>query len=305
VTLLDQALVRALPAVPRPVVQRLASRYIAGARLDDAVRVVRRLNAGGRMATIDVLGEEIRNPFEAAAIARGYHAVLDRIEAERLDANVSVKLTALGLELGDGLCRTNLEAVLRDARDRGRFVRMDMEDATTTDATLQLYRDLREAGYDNVGVVLQARLHRTVADVPGLANVRLCKGIYLESAEIAFQDADDIRASFLRTLDALLAQGSYVAVATHDEELIRESLARIRARGLGREEYELQMLLGVRPERADALVRDGHRVRVYVPFGTHWYEYSLRRLKENPKIAGYVAGDTLRLLANPLRAVRR
>jgi proline dehydrogenase len=248
------------------------------------------------LGTIDVLGEEITNADEAAAIARAYHEVLARISDEGLRANISVKLTALGLELGRGLCRGNLEAVVRDARDRGGFVRIDMEDSTTTDATLALYRELRAGGYANVGVVLQSRLRRTLADVAGLEDVRLCKGIYLEPADIAFQDADEVRASFIRCLEALLDQGSYVAVATHDEELILESLRLIRARGLGRDDYELQMLLGVRPERADELVRDGHRVRIYVPFGTHWYEYSLRRLKENPRIAGYVAGDMFRRL---------
>ena len=171
-----------------------------------------------------------------------------------------------------------------------------MEDSSTTDATLGLYRELRAAGYENVGVVLQSRLRRTLDDVAGLEDVRLCKGIYLEPEEIAFQDGDEVRASFRRCLEALLEQGSYVAVATHDEELIADSLRSIRARGLGRDEYELQMLLGVRPERGEELVRDGHRLRVYVPFGTHWYEYSLRRLQENPSIAGYVAADMLRRL---------
>jgi proline dehydrogenase len=293
-SVLDRAIVRALPLVPRSVVQRVSSRYIAGPSLDDAVRVVRGLNAQGMLATIDVLGEEIRVPDEAAAIAAAYHEVLGRIETDALEANISIKLTALGLELGYDLCREHLEAVVRDARDRGGFVRIDMEDSTTTDATLALYRELREAGYTNVGVVLQSRLRRTIDDVTGLEDVRLCKGIYLEPEEIAFQDPDEVRQSFVRSLDALLEQGSYVAVATHDEELIRESIRRIRGRGLGRDEYELQMLLGVRPERAAELVRAGHRLRVYVPFGTQWYEYSLRRLKENPRIAGYVTADLVR-----------
>ena len=142
--------------------------------------------------------------------------------------------------------------------------------------------------------MLQSRLRRTVADVPGLANVRLCKGIYVEPEAIAFQDDREVRASFVRTLDALLVEGAYVGIATHDEHLIGEALRLVRERGLGRDEYELQMLLGVRPERADALVRDGHRVRVYVPFGTHWYEYSLRRLQENPAIARHVAAGVFR-----------
>ena len=248
------------------------------------------------MATIDVLGEEIRSADEAAAIAGAYHDVLARIHAEELDSNISVKPTALGLELGPGICRANTESVVADARDRGAFVRIDMEDATTTDATLALYRDLRAAGYDNVGVVLQSRLRRTVDDVPELDDVRLCKGIYLEPPAIAFQDADEVRASFVRCLEALLAQGSYVAIATHDEQLIAESLRLLAEHGRAPHEYEFQMLLGVTPERGAELVRAGHRLRIYVPFGTHWYEYSLRRLKENPRIAGYVASDVLQRL---------
>jgi proline dehydrogenase len=282
--------------VPRPIVQRISSRYIAGPSLDDAVRVVRALNSDGRMATIDVLGEEIGSADEAAAIAGAYHDVLARIHSEGLESNISVKPTALGLELGPDICRENMESVVADARERGSFVRIDMEDATTTDATLALYRDLRAAGYGNVGVVLQARLRRTLDDVPGLGDVRLCKGIYLEPAGIAFQDADEVRASFVRCLEALLAEGSYVAVATHDERLISESLRLLAEHGRERHEYEFQMLLGVTPGRGAELVRAGHRLRIYVPYGTHWYEYSLRRLQENPRIAGYVASDVLRRL---------
>jgi proline dehydrogenase len=248
------------------------------------------------MATIDVLGEEIRSANEAAAIARAYHDVLARIDGDGLTSNISVKLTGLGLELGGDVCRANLESVVTDARERGSYVRIDMEDSSTTDATLALYRDLRVAGHDNVGVVLQSRLRRTLDDVAGLDDVRLCKGIYLEREAIAFQDPDEVRASFVRCLEALLAQGSYVAIATHDEQLIAESTRLVREHGLGPEQYEFQMLLGVTPERGDALVRDGHRLRIYVPFGTHWYEYSLRRLKENPRIAGYVASDVLKRL---------
>ena len=285
-----------LPAVPKRAVRALASPYIAGPDLEDAVRVVKRLNAEGKLATVDVLGEEVATAREASEIARAYHRVLARDENEGLDANVSVKLTGLGLGLDYALCRENLAAVVEDARVRGNFVRIDMEDSSTTDSTLRVYRELRDRGCANVGVVLQARLRRTLDDARGLENVRLCKGIYLEPDTIAYQDADEIRESFRATLRVLLAQGSYVGIATHDEELIVDALEQIGARGLSREEYEFQMLLGVRPERGDELVRDGHRLRVYVPFGTHWYEYSVRRLQENPKIAGYVAADTVRRL---------
>jgi proline dehydrogenase len=296
VALLDRAIVRALPVVPKALVRRLSARYIAGDSVEDAARVVATLNGSGKLATVDVLGEEIRTSAEAGEIARAYHQVFARIESERLDANVSIKLSGLGLGLDEGVCRGHVEELVRDAGARGNFVRIDMEDSQTTDATLRLYRDLRSSGSANVGVVLQARLRRTLADVAGLDNVRLCKGIYLEPPAIAFQDAEEIRASFRATLAALLDQGSYVGIATHDEVLIEDALAQARERGLAPGAYEFQMLLGVTPERGDALVRDGHRLRVYVPFGMHWYEYSLRRLQENPAIAGYVAADALRRL---------
>jgi proline dehydrogenase len=291
VTLLDQAIVRLLPAVPRPLVQRLSSRYIAGPTLDDAVRVVRRLAAKGKLATIDVLGEEITSADEARAIAGQYHDVLARLDEERLDGTISVKLTALGLDLDLDLCRENLEAVVVDAAARGRFVRIDMEDSSTTDRTLALHRELRDSGHENVGVVLQAYLRRTLTDVAGLENVRICKGIYVEPPEVAYREPDTVRESYVQSLEALVAQGSYVAIATHDEYLIGEALRVVREAALSPDRYEFQMLLGVRPERADDLVAAGHKLRVYVPYGTHWYEYSVRRLQENPKIAGYIAGD--------------
>ena len=289
--LIDRAIVRLLPAVPKLVVQRLSSRYIAGPSVDDAIRVVERLNAKGKLATVDVLGEEITSPDEARAIAGQYHDVLARIDAGGLDANVSVKLTGLGLELDHDLCRDILESVVRDAAARGNFVRIDMEDSSTTDRTLDLYRGLRAGGRANVGVVLQAYLRRTSSDLEGLENVRLCKGIYVEPPELAYREFEAVRANYVRCLERLVEQGTYVGIATHDEHLIVEALRIVGEAGLPRERYEFQMLLGVRPDRADALVADGHRLRVYVPYGQQWYEYSLRRLQENPKMAGYIAAD--------------
>ena len=295
-SLLDSALVRLLPAVPKPVVQLFSSRYIAGATLAEAVECVRELNGGGKMATVDVLGEEITREEETREIAQAYRDVFAAIDEAALDSNVSVKLTALGLDLSYEVCRENLLDVVRTAAGYGNFVRIDMEDSSTTDDTLRLYRELREDGHDNVGVVLQARLRRTLDDVRALADlrpsVRLCKGIYLEPGKIAFTDFEAVRANFVRSLDALLEAGCYVGVATHDEWLIGESLARISRRGLEPLEYELQMLLGVREERRDELVAEGHRLRVYVPFGEHWYGYSLRRLQENPAMAGTIAKAT-------------
>ena len=263
------------------MVQLFSSRYIAGSTLEDAVGVVRRLNGEGMSATVDVLGEEIRHADEARAIARAYRDVFVEIERRQLDANVSVKLTALGLALSYGLCKENVLDVL----SQGQFVRIDMEDATTTDSTLKLYRELREDGHDNVGVVLQAYLRRTLEDVRSLAdlkpNVRLCKGIYVEPPSLTYRDAGSIRTSFVQCMDALIEAGAYVAAATHDEALIREALAR--------DVPEMQMLLGVREERARELVAEGRHVRIYVPFGEQWYAYSLRRLQENPAMATTIA----------------
>jgi proline dehydrogenase len=297
VALLDRAIVRALPAVPKPIVRRISQRYIAGEGIADACRVVEELNAAGKMATIDVLGEEITTPEEARHIAYSYDDVFRVIEERGLDSNVSVKLTGLGLKLGRDVCRRNLERTVRGAAERGNFVRIDMEDSSCTDDTLALYRELREEGLDNVGIVLQAYLRRTLDDIASLAdltpNVRLCKGIYLEPLKIAYQGFEEVRANLVRALEALLGGGSYVGIATHDEWLLDEGARLVREHGRARDEYEFQMLLGVREARADRLVQDGHRLRIYVPYGEQWYAYSLRRLQENPKIAGYIAADTL------------
>ena len=296
-TLIDRAIVRVLPAVPKPVVRRISDRYIAGESVADACRTVKRLNATGRMATIDVLGEEITSREEALDIVRAYHDVFEAIENEHLDSNVSVKLTGLGLKLGYELCKVNLQTVVEHAAESGNFVRIDMEDSSCTTDTLRLYQELREEGLDNVGVVLQAYLRRTIRDIRALAryrpNIRLCKGIYVEPELIAYQEFEEVRANFVLCLRELLRGGSYVGIATHDRWLISEGLRLVGELRLRPEEYEFQMLLGVTPHAGNRLVRDGHRLRVYVPFGEQWYAYSMRRLQENPKIAGYIAADTV------------
>ena len=296
--LLDRAVVAALPAVPKRLVGRLSSRYIAGPGLDDALRVMRGLNAEGKLATVDVLGEEVQREDEAAAIATAYVDALDAFEREGLDANVSVKPTGVGLKLGYDVCKRHVERVIEAAEPTDRFVRIDMEDSSTTDDTLRLCRELRDEGHGRVGPVLQASLRRTVDDARSLAgvSVRICKGIYVEPESIQYRDDLDVRQSFLRTLEALLDGGAYAAIATHDEWLVDRALELLRERGLGADRYEFQMLLGVRPELGDRIVAAGHRLRIYVPYGEKWYEYSLRRLQENPKIAGYVAGDLGRSL---------
>jgi proline dehydrogenase len=297
-SLVDRALAAALPFVPRPVVRRVAARYIAGAELADACRVVASLNAVGKAATLDVLGEEVRSEAEAAEIVQAYLEALAAIESHGLDATLSVKPTALGLELDPALCRENVATIARAAARSGNHVTIDMEDSTTTTATLDVYRELRAAGIDNVGIVLQARLRRTLEDVRAVAplrpHVRVCKGIYLEPPELAFQDDAEVRERFAEIVAALLDAGAYVALASHADALLERCLRLVRERGLRREAYECQMLLGVRPDLGDRLVAAGHRLRVYVPFGKRWYEYAVRRLQENPQMATAVALGLLR-----------
>jgi proline dehydrogenase len=298
--LFDRAIARVLPAVPKPLVRRLSARYIAGPTLADACAVVRKLNEAGKKATLDVLGEETASEEEALAIRREYEEALSTVDAEGLDANISVKLTGLGLNVAPDVCRESVRALVQASADCGRFLRIDMEDSSTTTATLDLYRDLRAEGHENVGIVLQAMLRRTLDDVrdllPFRPNVRVCKGIYVEPAELAYRGNDAIRFTFAAAMEALWDGGAKVAVASHDEWVVTKALELIEAKGLGPERYEFQMLLGVREDLADELVQGGHTMRIYVPYGRKWYEYSLRRLQENPAIAGNVAADILRRL---------
>lgn len=290
--LLDRAIATLLPAVPKPIVRRFSSRYIAGSTVDDAFRVARAMAAQGAASTLDILGEFTETPAEAKANTDAYVELVRRIAAEDVrDTNVSVKLTALGLLLHESLCADNLRRLVAAARETGNFVRIDMEDARCTDATLRIYRALRREFPGYVGVVLQARLRRTLRDIDELcdepASFRLCKGIYLEPRTIAFTDAEVIRRNFALALELMLRKGAYVGIATHDEILVWEALRLLREHALTRDRYEFQMLLGVDEELRRILIEDGHRLRVYVPFGERWYPYSVRRLRENPQIAGY------------------
>jgi proline dehydrogenase len=301
----DRLVAASLPAVPRVVVRKIADRYIAGETLTDAVATVRGLNALGAMATVDVLGEFISRPEEAEETATEYERALDAIAAGQLDANVSVKLSALGIEIDRALVDGTLARVLRSAERHRIFVRIDMEHSGLTGETLDVYRGLRAAGHDDVGIVIQSYMRRAEADVAALRdltpNVRLVKGIYLEPEEIAYQTMPEINASYLRLLEQLVEQGSYVAIATHDPALLDGALGVIDRRGLGRDRYEFQMLLGVAEDARRKLIADGHHLRVYVPFGRAWYAYSVRRLKENPSIAGYVARDVMRTIVPGMR----
>lgn len=290
--LIDRSISLALPVVPRPIVRYFSKRYIAGSSVADALRVVRDLRQAGAMATLDILGEFITTPAEAQANTQAYEALLHEISRQQLaDANVSVKLTALGLLLDKQLCLDNMRILMRHVVELGNFLRIDMEDSPCTTDTLDIYRTLRVEFGGRVGVVLQARLRRTLDDVDRLtdqpANFRLCKGIYLEPRPIAHVDAEIIRRNFVLALDQMFRKGAYVGIATHDELVVWEALRLIRRHNLGREQYEFQMLLGVDEELRSVLIAAGHRLRVYVPFGEQWYAYSVRRLRENPQIAGY------------------
>jgi len=289
--LADRLLALGLPLVPKPVVRRFSRRYIAGAELADAVRVVREVNEEGASATVDVLGEYVTGEKEAWEAERLYRSVLDAIAARGLDSNISVKLTQMGLKVDRRLCREVVSSLLKAARETSNFVRIDMEDSSCTSDTIELYLSLREE-FDNVGIVMQACLRRTLADVARLAplgtNFRLCKGIYIEPREISWRDPEIIRSNFALLLEEMLRHGCYVGIATHDERLVWAALKTIHQLQLPRDRFEFQMLLGVDPGLRRILIRSGCRMRVYVPFGRHWYAYSVRRLKENPKIAGYV-----------------
>jgi len=289
--LADRLLALGLPLVPKPVVRRFSRRYIAGSELADAVRVVREVNEEGASATVDVLGEYVTGEKEAWEAERLYRSVLDAIAARGLDSNISVKLTQMGLKVDRRLCREVVSSLLKAARETSNFVRIDMEDSSCTSDTIELYLSLREE-FDNVGIVMQACLRRTLADVARLAplgtNFRLCKGIYIEPREISWRDPEIIRSNFALLLEEMLRHGCYVGIATHDERLVWAALKTIHQLQLPRDRFEFQMLLGVDPGLRRILIRSGCRMRVYVPFGRHWYAYSVRRLKENPKIAGYV-----------------
>lgn len=288
-SLFDVLVRSTLPVTPRPLIHFFAKRYVAGDMLEDAVATVQRLAREGCCATLDVLGESVENREQAQGAVANYLAVIDAITAHSLDANVSLKPTQMGLLLDEGMCRDNIAAILDKAHPRGIFVRIDMEDAPTTDATLRVYRDLIARYPGGTGIVLQARLRRTLADAVQAGadgtNVRLCKGIYLEPRSIAYCERDIIRNNYVHILRALLSGKSYVGVATHDEWLVAEALAVAQQLGVGKDRFEFQMLLGVDPELRRIITGGGHKLRVYVPFGSHWYPYSVRRLRENPTIA--------------------
>jgi proline dehydrogenase len=289
--LLNKLVVAAVPLVPRRVIRYFAGRYIAGETLAHAIRCVRLLNAEGVCATMDVLGEDITTRAEAVAAREQSVRVIHAIASEHLDSNLSIKLTSLGLKINRDFCAENVREILKAAASYGTFVRIDMEDSSCTTDTIEVFRTLHRE-FPNCGIVVQAYLIRTEADVVSLikekAGFRLCKGIYKEPKEIALQGREEVQQNFMKLLRLMLTGGVYVGIATHDSILTDGAMALLNEMKIQKHQYEFQMLLGVRPELRKKLVRDGHTVRLYVPFGEHWYGYSTRRFKENPEIAGYV-----------------
>ena len=279
--------------------KRMASRFVAGETIDDAMGAVRALNARGITVSLDLLGESVHREEEARATAREYLTLLDRIQSEKLDANVSLKLTAMGLDVSEELCVANVQMVLERAYEFGSFVRIDMESSHYTERTLHMFEHrLYPSFQKNVGIVLQSYLRRTGADVDKAnrlgCRVRICKGAYQEPASVAFPDKRDVDENYLRCMHALMSDGNYPGIATHDERIIADAKQYSQDKHIARDRFEFQMLYGVRRDLQERLVREGYRMRVYVPFGTQWYPYLMRRLAERPANVAFMTGNIVK-----------
>lgn len=289
--LINELIVSVVQILPKSIVRKFSNRYIAGDSLQDAVLVVQELNKKGIHATIDVLGESITTKEEAEASKQACSEVLDAIRKLQLKANLSIKPTQMGLQLDENFCYDQVLTLVEKAKTMNNFVRLDMEDSTCTDSTLQLYKKLRET-HDNCGVVIQAYMRRSLSDLIALnalkPNIRLCKGIYIEPVSIAFKGKEEIRKNYLDILKWMFENKHYVGIATHDPYLIDEAINLINTLQIPRDAFEFQMLLGIREDLRDYLAESGYKVRIYVPFGKDWYLYSIRRLKENPNVAGQI-----------------
>lgn len=288
---INSLIVAFVKLLPKQVVHIFAKKYIAGEKLEDAVRVVKELNANGILATMDVLGESVQNKKEAEQAKFECLQVLDAIEEYKLNANLSLKPTQLGLAIDTDFCFAQVSEILERAKKYNNFVRIDMEDSPYTDSTFDLYKKIKEK-YSNVGIVIQSYLRRTLSDVqtPSMngTNYRLCKGIYIEPENIAFKNFHEVRNNYLQVLDYLLEKGNYVGIATHDNYLIEKAYQKIKEKNIPNDKFEFQMLYGVKERLRDKINKDGYKIRIYVPFGKQWYNYSIRRLQENPNMAWHI-----------------
>lgn len=279
--------------------KKFASRFVAGETVAEAVAAARELQAGGITASLDMLGESVSNPAEAEQARDGYLGMLKAMEAARVEVNVSVKLTQMGLDIDPALCERNVRQILALARDMGGFVRLDMEGSPYTQKTLDFFTQRLLADFGNhVGVVIQSAMRRSTDDVANLirlgARVRLCKGAYLEKPDVAYSDKPDVDAHYVRLMERLLVEGNYAGIATHDEQIIAHAKTFAEKNAIPRDRFEFQMLYGVRRDLQEGLARDGYRMRVYIPFGTQWYPYLMRRLAERPANIAFILGNVIR-----------
>ena len=290
-SLLNTLIVKVTQMLPKSMVRVFAGKYIAGEELQDAINLVKQLNSKGIFATLDVLGESIQNKEEAIEAKKKCIEVIEAIETNKLMANLSIKPTQMGLAIDEEFAFQQILEIVQKAKSFDNFVRIDMEDSPFTDPTIRVYKKVNEK-IGHVGVVLQAYLKRTLSDIEQLnklgTNYRICKGIYVEPESIAYKKRQAIRDNFLKALRLMLENRNYVGIATHDDYLIGNSYKMIKEMNIPKDKFEFQMLLGVKEELRDRINSDGYKVRIYVPFGEDWFAYSIRRLKENPQIAGYV-----------------
>jgi len=290
--LINNLIIQIIPFLPKIFVRLVASPYIAGITDEEMLVNVKKLNEKGYDVAIDILGEHVATEQEATVITQRYANLYEKIALQKLEANLSIKLTHIGQDLGKEVVKNNLMTLVNAAKKYNNFLRLDMENSPYTSETISLYNEAFK-NYSNIGIVLQAYMHRSIDDINELAddsfNVRICKGIYVENENIAIKDYQEIRANYIKLVQVALQKGSYVGIASHDEYLIDTIYSWIEENNISKNKYEFQILHGVPMERKlQSLIRKGNKVRVYVPYGDNWYDYSIRRLKENPKMAGYI-----------------
>ncbi len=290
-SVINNIIVSVVQVLPKSVVGFFSRKYIAGESLDSAVSLVKDLNAKGIHATLDVLGESVTNEEEALRAFENAMKVFDAIVEHNLKANISIKPTQLGLSFDEQFACEQIRKLVKRTNEIDNFVRIDMEDSQYTDATIKIYKSVFEE-FGNVGIVLQSYLKRSYNDTVILnklgTNYRICKGIYVEPASLTYKDKQMIRDNFLKMLECMFKNGNYVGIATHDEYLIDKAYRLIKELNVPNNKFEFQMLLGVREDLRNKINNDGYKIRIYVPFGEDWYAYSIRRMQENPQIAGYI-----------------
>jgi proline dehydrogenase len=288
---LNKLIVKFVKILPKFIVKIFAQKYIAGLHLQDAINAIRGLNSKGILGTVDVLGEAIKNKSEAIEAKKEYLGVIEAIQSNNLSANLSIKPTQMGIVLDKEFGFKQIAEIVEKAKEYKNFVRLDMEDSSVTELTFELLRHLKQ-NFDNVGVVVQAYLKRSFNDVVSLnkerTNYRLCKGIYDEPENIAYKNRQEIRDNFLKILRIIFESGNYVGIATHDDYLVKNAMQLINELNVPKDKYEFQMLYGVKENLRDKINAEGHKIRIYIPFGEHWYAYSIRRLQENPQLAWYI-----------------